>query len=181
MSLSNSLSHYNRIRSMLDKALTEPAGSIFDAGSEKKAIYWRRQAYHFRRLLTRINDFEKGGAGRGTSPYDDLVITVKGNLVLIQIPPEDVLRSMETGEIIEAAKSPKAMQSASHFADLVPKSIAPPNETQEQRDKRALGVLNAYRDAKIKDDAALADAIRKEQKRNEEREEAPPKDKWPGI
>ncbi len=181
MSLSNSLSHYHDVREMLDDALVEPAGVFCKFETTKSAHYWRRRAHQFRRLLIRIDELEVG-AGNGSTPYDDLVMTLKDTKIIIKARLSGMVFSLETGEVVKATATTATATAASlprrsktHYQDLVIADPEPANETKEQQEKRYLTLLAAQKEAKEKDDnyeddATLAAAVRKERARNAERE-----------
>lgn len=85
MSLTKNLGQYEDVRKVLELALAN-GGGRYILESDKATFRWRQRVYMYRKLLRA--DLEARREQFGTTavtPYDNLLITLSGNCVIITI------------------------------------------------------------------------------------------------
>jgi hypothetical protein len=92
MPLAKNLSAYEDLRPHFDRALVSPRGIRITVASSGAAVSLRSRLYALRKLEREasIDVYDPGDLRRGTSPYENLAITIEDNAVLItpRAPPK---------------------------------------------------------------------------------------------
>lgn len=84
MPLSNNINTYGDVRKVFDIAV-ERGGVKYKLETHKAAVHWRHRAYQFRKLLFKQAERNSIVPGQpAETPYDNLVIRIEDNVVIIQ-------------------------------------------------------------------------------------------------
>lgn len=101
MPLSKNLNTYHDVVAVLT-TMRKQGGGEYELPSHGAAVTWRLRAYYYRKLLTEAA-IKRAGSVRGfvpTTAWDDLYLTIEGNVVKIAFgKPTGKLRDNEGNEI----------------------------------------------------------------------------------